>query len=216
MGEDALRVAAHDRAGRVAEPLESAGEHRVTGEGSTRRIDRGGVGQADRLAQDDLLMRERCVQLGDVDVRHVAARRGTSSRRRRRRRRQIARADVGESIRCSMPVIHARSLAQFAGTVAAGQNDRGRAVGDRRAVVGPQGGRDVLGGQQRLDADVTGDLSVGVGLRSSAAALGDRRHLLRGPLSGLEAESGLQARKPTPNPAHSGETRYGSICIARI
>lgn len=74
MGQSAIRLAVEDCLGGVADSFQTTGEQWVAAERTAGRIDRGGVGQADRFLQDQFLVSERCVQFGDVDVADLAAR----------------------------------------------------------------------------------------------------------------------------------------------
>src|SRR5271165_3289348 len=65
--ERALRLAGHDRLRRHADPRQPGGEHRVTAQRAARGVDHDTVAEPERLAQQDLLMGERRVQLGYFD-----------------------------------------------------------------------------------------------------------------------------------------------------
>ncbi len=63
-----LGLAGPDPPGGLADAVQAGGEHRVGGQRAARRVDRDVVGQAERRAQDQLLVAERRVQLGEVDA----------------------------------------------------------------------------------------------------------------------------------------------------
>ena len=56
------------RLGRLADADQAGGHHRVAGQRAARRVDVDVVAEAERLAQDQLLVAERRVQLGHVDA----------------------------------------------------------------------------------------------------------------------------------------------------
>ena len=60
-------VAVDDPLGRLADADEAGGHHRVGGQRAARRVDVDVVAEAERLAQDQLLVGERRVQLGHVE-----------------------------------------------------------------------------------------------------------------------------------------------------
>ena len=164
--------------------------------------------QPDRLGEDQLLVGERRVELGDVDRAGVAAGGRLGRRRGRRRRGQVAGAEHRRLDAVLETGDPGRVLAQFAGPVAGGQHDRRRAVGDRRDVVAAQRIGEVRPGQQLVDARWPASPSR----CASAAANGVQRHLghlLGGPLARRPVRAGPAGRRSTPRPATAGRPCTG-------
>ena len=67
-------LAGPDPLGGLADADQAGGEHRVGGERAARRVDRDVVAEAELGAQDQLLVAERRVQLGDLDAVEVRRR----------------------------------------------------------------------------------------------------------------------------------------------
>ena len=89
------RITGQDGVRRVADALQSAAEQRITREQAAGRIDPHGVGQAERVADDDLLVCVRGGDLGDVDGAGAIAECGVGGQCRRRRDREISCTEVG-------------------------------------------------------------------------------------------------------------------------
>ena len=165
------------RGGR-ADPGQAGGEHRVAAEHTAGRVDP--LRSRPRRApgrSSDLLVRERRVQLDDVQrtVAEAGRRRGVGGRAGRWSGR--ACPSPGESTRCAKPEIHAgRSHSSRARFTAARTIGR-RAVADRRAVVRPQRVGDVRGVEQLVDVHAPGDLGLRVLRRGGAAAHRDLGHV---------------------------------------
>ena len=170
--------------------------------------------QADRLGEDQLLVAERRVELGDVDRAGVTAGRRLRRRRRRRRRGQVAGAqhrrldavlDTGDP---------RRALPQLAGPVAGGQHDRRRAVGDRRDVVAAQRICEVRPRQQLVDCCWPASRES---TRGAAAANESSATCAICSAVHLPESSPNRACRPAIDTAsgHSGATVYGSVCSAR-
>ena len=108
----------------------------------------GGVAETERVAQDELLVRELRVQLRDVDLAvadpaATAAARVDSEVARSRTPSECA------SMRCSMPRIHAGRSHTVAGDVAGRDHHRGRAVAHREHVAARAAGRSVTGATEQ-------------------------------------------------------------------
>ena len=152
----------------------------------------GDVGaEPERLDEQRLLVRERRLELGDVDRAVVDARRPWR-RAGRRRLGEVAHARVVHSVRCSKPGDPHRVLAQLPGLVGAGDDHRARAVGDRRQVVPAQRRAHVVLCEQLVDVEVAGDLRVRVRLAVTPAAGRDLGHLALGDLARVDQRPGLQ------------------------
>ena len=67
--------------------------HRVRGERAAGRVDRDAVAEAERVAQDELLVRERRVELGDVDAAAGRTPAFSAASAVERRAREVARAE---------------------------------------------------------------------------------------------------------------------------
>src|SRR5215470_6965703 len=174
---------------RRPDPRQARGEHRVAGQDAARWIDRCGPAQTQDVTENNLLMRERRVQLRDLDPRCPGRAPGLG---RGRRGGQVA----GAQRRRVDPVLEAsdpgRALAQLAGPLAGGEDhDRGP-VPDRRAVVRAQRLGDVGLAEQLLGGDLAGQLRPRVRHRGGAAVRRDLGHVLLAPHPRLDAEPGLQ------------------------
>ena len=104
VGEGLLGLAGPDALRGLADPVQPRGEHRVRGERAAGRVDADVAVQPERVLEDQLLVRERCVQLGEVDSVDTgsdAGRLGAGGGR------QVAGGSEIGSIRCWKPVIHA-------------------------------------------------------------------------------------------------------------
>ena len=84
MRQHPLRRSIPDVLRRKADPLQAGREHRVGGQRPARRVHLRRRRQPDGLGQDQVLVGERRVDLGDLDRADVTARRGLRRRRRRR------------------------------------------------------------------------------------------------------------------------------------
>ena len=191
--DDALRVAVDDALRGLADAGEAGDHHGVRGERAAGRIDAHVVVEAERLAQDHLLVRERGVQFGDIDLALADARplvpRAASMPMPSGRACPVRAA----STRWSMPVIHAGRFAHLAREIARGEDDRRRAVGDRRAVVHAERRRDVRARRaspRRRSRRVT--CAAAFDFRVAAGARGDLGHLALGRLAGVEHRARLQ------------------------
>src|ERR1035437_4479289 len=89
VAERTIGVAGHDLARRGPDAGQGGREHRVAAQRTAGRVDRDAVAEAQRAAQQDLLMGEGRVQLSDVDGRGAGRASGGSGRRRRG---QVARS----------------------------------------------------------------------------------------------------------------------------
>src|SRR5215472_9861609 len=138
---------------RRPDPRQARGEHRVAGQDAARWIDRCGPAQTQDVTENNLLMRERRVQLGDLDPGGPGRAAGLGGGRRGG---QIA----GAQRRRVDPVLEAgdpgRALAQLARPLA-GREDHDRGpVADRRAVVRAQRLSDIGLAEQLLGGDLAG------------------------------------------------------------
>ena len=189
----AARAAVADARGRFADPREARRHHRVGGERAARRVDRDAGAEPERLAQDRLLVRERRVQLGDVDRRLADARllrRRCASKRERVRSRTPRPCG---SMRWSMPRIHAgrshalRARSPAASTTATAPSEIGAqsCFAQRRDEVR-------LGQQLGRPRSRPRRSRSGCAFASRRRASGDLRHVALGPAGLLEPSARLQ------------------------
>ena len=160
-------VAVADAGGGLADADEPGGHDRIGGERAARRVHDHVVGEAQRVAQDQLLVRERRVQLGDVD------------RCRRRRRRAAG---------------HARSTPMSRGRARRARAPRcgGRSRGSRPAGVHGLRARSPAASTTAAAPSVIGGQSCGAAARR--AWLGEERVDRR--VAGDDARSGSTSPPP--------------------
>ena len=195
------------RVGGLADADEPGGHHRVGGQRAAGRVDADVVAEPERLAQDQLLVGERRVQLGDVDlaVGHAGLRGGDAGRRRVG---EVAeRRGSSGSMRWSMPRIHAGRSHSSRARVAGGEHDGGGAVGDRRAVVLAQRRDEVGLGQQRVGAESHASWAYGLSSgRRGGCGRRPRRSRPRWPSPASRQRPRLQGGEASPSRARAGAT----------
>ena len=130
--EHLRRLAGPDPLGRLADADAAGGEHRVGGQRAAGRVDPDVVAQSELAAQDQLLVAERRVQLGDLDTVQVERGAGAPGAGGAG---QVTRAHAHLVDVVRDPGQPRGPLADLVGLVAGGQHDRGSSVGDGRAVV---------------------------------------------------------------------------------
>ena len=82
MRDGATRIAADDARRRLADAHESGHHHRIRRQCTAGWVDPYGVVEPERFPQNDFLMRERRMQLGDIDAATADARLLASERGR--------------------------------------------------------------------------------------------------------------------------------------
>ncbi len=155
---------------------------RIRAQGPARRVDGNAGGQAQRVAQDQFLVAELRVQLGQVGLRGtVSHRTGTPGREHGRLRPgQIPNARVMRLDAVVDATNPGRSPPQPARGIARGEYHRGRAVGDRRTVRGPQRRHHGRLGEHFVRRQRPGRDRVRVGGGVAPAARGDVREVAFG------------------------------------
>ncbi len=192
MGDSPVALAPRDALRSLAEADQAGGHDRVGRQRPARRVDGHVVAQPEGLGDDQLLVGERCVQLGEVDL-AVAHSGLLACQLRGRRDREVAHAEgvgLDAVVEAADP---RRPVAELAGEVARGQDQRGGAVGDGRAVVLAQRVGQVRLGEDLVDREVPGQLGLGVGLRVGPVADRDLGQVGLGGLARVEQGPGLEA-----------------------
>ena len=202
-GPDALRG--------LADPVQARGEHRVRGERAARRVDADVAAEPERVPEDQLLVRERCMQLGQVDPVDTGS---GSGRLGARGGRQVARGErdrLDPVLEAGDPGRRARDCARR-GLVGGGDDHGGGAVADRGAVPAAQ-----RVGVHRLAQHVVdrrlalADRPLVARLRRSSSGRPPRPSPSRPTGRGRDrAEPG--GRRSTRRPATAACTVYGSSC----
>ena len=171
----------------------------LRGERSARRVDPDVVAQPERGAQDQLLVGERGVQLGDVDARRPTPRRRPPRCSTETVRSRAPMSAIG-SMRCAMPVIQAGRSARLAGPSAGGEHDGGGAVGR------PARSR-ARGADRRTSAGRAASSAVVSPLRIAALVAGRRPPSERAATSAIAFSS--QSPASSPSRACSAARRHG-------
>ncbi len=191
--EDLARLAGQDVRRGLADADQAAGEHRIAGERTAGGIDAHVVAQTERCAQDQFLVGERRMQLGDFDAVDCRPPAAGGSRRRGRGWSGHGRRGAPDSMRCAMPVITAgfsvssRARSTLASTIAAAPS-----------VIGAQSclrsGSAKYGSASSSSTSLLPDeLRLRVRLGVAPVAHRDLGHGPLGPQPGVEAEPRLQA-----------------------
>src|ERR1017187_45819 len=191
VAQGSVRAAGHDLACGRPDAGQAGREHRVAAQRAAGGVDPDAATQAQRAAEQDLLMGEGCVQFGDLDTRGSCRPPGGSGRRRRG---QVARSQRSRVDPVLEPGDPGGPRAQLAGPVGGGEYHDGGSVADRCAVVSPERIGDVGAVQQFLGGELTGALSLRVRDPGGAGARRHLSHFLLAPDTGLDAEPGLQRR----------------------
>src|SRR4051794_28287012 len=110
MGECALGVAGPHLAGGFADAVETGGEQRVGGESPTGRVDAYVVAELQGLLEDQLLVGERRVQLGEVDAVDPGGRTGRGGARRYLEVATVERAWLDAMLEAGDPGLGTRQL----------------------------------------------------------------------------------------------------------
>jgi hypothetical protein len=191
VAERAVGAARHDLLRGPADPGQPSGEHGVTAEHAAGGADADVVTDAERAAQQNLLVGERRVELGGV---HTSRSRRAPGGGRGRGRGQVPRPQRRRVDPVLEPGNPGGPLAQLAGPPRRCQDHGRRPVADRRAVVRAERVGDVGLAEQSLDRYLPGQLRPRVRDRRGAAARRDVGHLGLAPQPGLDPEPGLQRR----------------------
>ena len=160
-------------------------------ERAARLVHRDRLVEPEHLPQEELLVRERSLQLGDIDG-TVGETRGLGGDPRRRGVGEVAQGRVvalGSMLEAGDP---RGTLAELLRAARGREHHRARTVADGRQVVAAEWGAHVVLCEQVVDVEVAGDLSVRVRLRVTATACRDLRHVALGDLARVDQRARLE------------------------